>query len=197
MAYIGNQPSSGAFRKLDTLVFNGSTATFGLIAGGVAVSPGTATNLIISLNGVVQEPGTSYDVSGSNITFSSAPGAGSTFFGVQLGSVGTVNIVTDGSITADKLSVTPIPVIKGGTGTASLTGLVKGNGTGALTEAVSGTDIKTVNDVPVLGSGNITVQVPLVSGTNIKTINGVTLLGSGNYEIISGSDIANYMAGII
>lgn len=45
---------------------------------------------------------------------------------------------------------------------------------------VSGTDIKTLNSSPILGSGDIAVQVPLVSGTNIKTVNGTSLLGNGD-----------------
>ena len=66
---------------------------------------------------------------------------------------------------------------------------------------VSGTNIKTINNQSLLGSGNITisgtgavdsvngetgdvtVQETLVSGTNIKTLNGSTLLGSGNITV--------------
>lgn len=57
-----------------------------------------------------------------------------------------------------------LPVANGGTGATTLTGIVKGNGTGAMTAAVAGTDY----------------QAALVSGTNIKTLNGNTLLGSGD-----------------
>lgn len=45
---------------------------------------------------------------------------------------------------------------------------------------VSGTNIKTVNNTTLLGSGNVAVQATLVSGTNIKTINGTSVLGSGD-----------------
>ena len=45
---------------------------------------------------------------------------------------------------------------------------------------VSGTNIKTVGNTSLLGSGNIPVQTPLVSGTNIKTVNGTSILGSGD-----------------
>lgn len=75
---------------------------------------------------------------------------------------------------------------------------------------VSGSNIKTINGLSILGSGNITIngseeeiealqqaiarletsistkQNTLVSGTNIKTINGQSLLGSGNIEIQGG-----------
>lgn len=50
---------------------------------------------------------------------------------------------------------------------------------------VSGTNIKTLNNTTLLGSGNINVQTPLVSGTNIKTINNQSLLGSGNLTVVT------------
>lgn len=58
---------------------------------------------------------------------------------------------------------------------------------------VSGTNIKTVNNTTLLGSGNIDVQPTLVSGTNIKTVNSNSLLGSGNIAVqqtlVSGTNI--------
>ena len=51
---------------------------------------------------------------------------------------------------------------------------------------VSGSNIKTINGMNILGGGNLTVQEKLISGTNIKTINGQSLLGSGNISIGSG-----------
>lgn len=47
-------------------------------------------------------------------------------------------------------------------------------------------DTKTINNISLEGSGNISVQEPLVSGTNIKTVNGQTILGAGNIEISGG-----------
>lgn len=52
----------------------------------------------------------------------------------------------------------------------TVTGLLKGNGSGSVTAAVAGTDYQEV----------------LVSGTNIKTINNESLLGSGNITIQGG-----------
>ena len=51
---------------------------------------------------------------------------------------------------------------------------------------VSGSNIKTINGMNILGGGNLTVQEKLISGTNIKTINGQSILGSGNISIGSG-----------
>jgi hypothetical protein len=69
---------------LDSLTFNGVTTTFGLTIGSVAATPNSAASLLIVLNGVVQRPGVAYTVSGSQITFSAAPAATDTFFGVFL-----------------------------------------------------------------------------------------------------------------
>ena len=58
---------------------------------------------------------------------------------------------------------------------------------------VSGTNIKTVNNNSLLGSGDVAVQEVLVSGTNIKTINNNSLLGSGNITISGGGgDTVSY-----
>ena len=58
---------------------------------------------------------------------------------------------------------------------------------------VSGTNIKTVNNTSLLGSGNVSVQPALVSGTNIKTVNNNSILGSGDLSLatlpsVSSSD---------
>ena len=65
--------------------------------------------------------------------------------------------------------------------------------TGLQPQLVSGTNIKTINGMSILGSGNLSVQPTLVSGTNIKTINNSSILGSGNIDLqaklVSGTNI--------
>ena len=73
---------------------------------------------------------------------------------------------------------------------------------GKQEKLVSGVNIKTVNGMSLLGSGNVSIetntddidalktavsgkQEKLVSGVNIKTVNGMSLLGSGNVSIES------------
>jgi len=74
--YIGNIPSVGEFKKLDSLTstFNGSLTQFDLEYGSTSVSVGDASQLIVSLNGIIQEPLTAYTlaVGGSAIVFSSS-----------------------------------------------------------------------------------------------------------------------------
>lgn len=53
----------------------------------------------------------------------------------------------------------------------------------------SGSNIKTINNGSILGSGNIDLQTPLVSGSNIKTINGSSILGSGDINITTSDTL--------
>ena len=55
-------------------------------------------------------------------------------------------------------------------------------------ELVTTDGLKTINNTPLFGTGNIAVQEPLVSGTNIKTINGNSILGSGDLTISGGGN---------
>ena len=87
MAYIGPAPKLGQNREVDDISsgFNGSTTAFTLQVGGSNASPGSANNIIVSVNSVVLNPNTAYTVSGSTITFTSAPTNGQAFFGLILG----------------------------------------------------------------------------------------------------------------
>ena len=69
--------------------------------------------------------------------------------------------------------------------------LVNGSYTFYLTELLNSEDTKTINNISLKGTGNISVQEPLVSGTNIKTVNNQSLLGSGNIEINTATKMIN------
>ena len=105
--YIGNQPSAGEFKRLDSIasLFNGSTTQFNLNYNTVSQPVGDSSQLIVSLNGIVQEPLESYTlgIGGSSIIFSIAPTAGDTCHIVLLGGVGNTVTPADGSVTASKL----------------------------------------------------------------------------------------------
>ena len=112
MPYIGKSPQQGNYSKLDDFSgdFDGSDATHAIASGGTAIDPITPNALIISINGVLQEPSTDYTVSGSNITFTTAPAAGDNFFGVAMGEGVSIGTPSNSSVTSAKLSgnlVTP------------------------------------------------------------------------------------------
>ena len=106
MPYIGAEPLVGSYSKLDDISsgFNGSTTNFTLQVGSVNVTPPTETTMIISVGGLIQEPVTAYTVSGSTISFTSAPAAGAGFFGVLLGDALSIGTPSDGTVTAAKLA---------------------------------------------------------------------------------------------
>jgi len=71
MPFLGKQPLSGEFKKLDTIVPDGSSS-YTLEYDAVAFFPGQAERLLVSVNGVMQAAGTAFTIDGSTITFSEA-----------------------------------------------------------------------------------------------------------------------------
>ena len=106
MAYIGPEPKLGQNREVDDISsgFNGNTTAFTLQVAGADVSPGTANNIIVSVNNVIQNPNTAYSISGSTITFTSAPTNGQAFFGLVLGQGIDAQTVADQSVTNASVS---------------------------------------------------------------------------------------------
>ena len=69
MSYIGNQPTQVAFLT-DTFSGTGSATAFTM-----SVAPANSASVLVAISGVVQAPST-YSVSGTTLTFSSAPASG-------------------------------------------------------------------------------------------------------------------------
>ena len=101
MAYIGKIPLAGAFRKCDAITTS-STATYNLTVSSVAVSPESANNCIVSLNGVIQAPTSAYTIAGSTIVFnSSLTSADVVDFILILGDVLSIGTPSDDSINSN------------------------------------------------------------------------------------------------
>ncbi len=115
--YIGNAPAQGEFKKLDSIasLFDGVTSLFALKFNGSSVQVGDANQLLVSVNGVVQEPLVSYTLGngGSQIQFIAVPPIGSTCFITMFGAVGGVaNTITDNSVTSAKLADSSVTTSK-------------------------------------------------------------------------------------
>lgn len=106
MPYIGRQPVTGSYSKLDDISsgFNGSQVNFTLAIAGTNYVPGVAEQLLISIDGVLQEPGVAFTVASSTITFSTAPASGASFFGVALGDAVNIGTPSNSTVTAAKLT---------------------------------------------------------------------------------------------
>tara|TARA_A100000171_G_scaffold27589_1_gene25672 strand:+ start:1235 stop:2215 length:981 start_codon:yes stop_codon:yes gene_type:complete len=87
MAYLGRIPAGGRFAKLDDISssFNGSANTFTLSIGSDQPNIASASQVLVSVGGVLQEPETDYEVRTNQIVFTSAPPNGATFFAILLG----------------------------------------------------------------------------------------------------------------
>jgi hypothetical protein len=152
-------PSAGNdVKKLDDISsgFDNSTTTFALTLGGVAVIPVNAQSLTVSLGGVVQEPGTDYTVSGSNITFTTAPNSGLDFFAINRATATDIitktgvldNLIVSGmstqsSIQATNLNVSGVSTFStisqlNVTGVSTLTSLIVGSAITMSAEAIDG-----------------------------------------------------------
>jgi len=118
MPFIGQQPVTGAYHKLDSITAS-ATATYNLQLNGGAYSPASANHLLVSLNGVIQAPQDSFTVSGSTITFASALTASDNIdFIMAFGDVLSVGTPTDGSVNTSQLANSAVTSAKLGTGAA-------------------------------------------------------------------------------
>ena len=105
MPYIGVAPSSGLFKKLDSITTVNAQAAYTMQYNSSNFKPATAEQLIVSVNGVIQAPNDAYSVSGSTITFSEDLVTGDVIdFIVALGEVGNTVTPVDGSVDVNKMS---------------------------------------------------------------------------------------------
>lgn len=107
MSYIGNQPTSAAFLT-DSFSGTGSQTAF-----TVSAAPANSNSLIVAVSGVLQDPST-YSVSGTTLTFSAAPPAGTgnisvRFLGIPASGVTTTayRTITEFTATAGQTTFTP------------------------------------------------------------------------------------------
>ena len=64
MSYIGVPPVSGDFVVLDSITTS-ATASYTLQRSSVNFAPESANHMLVSLNGTIQKPNSSFTISGS------------------------------------------------------------------------------------------------------------------------------------
>ena len=143
MAYIGQSPSVGNFQVCDAISVVNGQAAYTMQVSSVNVVPETANHMIVSLNGVIQAPGSSYTVSGSTITFASNLATGDVINFIHiLGSVLDLGVPSDDTVTAAKISSNAVTAAKFNADVIS--------GQTALASAPADTDEFLVSDAGVL-----------------------------------------------
>ena len=154
MGYIGKQPIVGNFQVCDAISVVNGQAAYTMQVNSTNVEPETAFHMLVSLNGVLQKPGSSFTISGSTITFASNLVTNDVIdFIILLGDVLNIGTPSDDTVTAAKLNNDII------------------SGLTALTSAPADTDeflisdagtIKRIDASLVVGGGKV---LQLVSGT--------------------------------
>ena len=124
MAYIGNSPANvGNYQIVDDISssFNGSLTSFALTSGSIAVTPAKSGQLLVAINGVMQQPddtGTNgFKASSSNIVFSSPPANGDTFWAVYQGQNVDIGTPSDDVVDTTHIKDNAITTAKIATGT--------------------------------------------------------------------------------
>jgi hypothetical protein len=104
MAYIGKEPIVGNFQKCDAITVVNGQAAYTLQVSSVNVSPESANHMLVSLNGILQAPTTSFTVSGSTLTFASNLATGDVIdFVMLLGNVLDLGVPSDDTVGAAQI----------------------------------------------------------------------------------------------
>jgi hypothetical protein len=159
MSYIGREPTVGNFQVCDAISVVNGQAAYTMQVSSVNVSPETANHMIVSLNGIIQAPGSSYTVSGSTITFASNLVTGDVIDFIHiLGSVLDLGVPSDSTVSLAKLTAT---------GTKDATTFLRGDNTFA---APSGGKILQVVTASESASRSIT-STSYVNSSNGLSVN--------------------------
>ncbi len=193
MAYIGQGIKQGTFKVLDTSgnTYNGSNTTFSL---GTQV--GSAAQLLVSHDGVIQKAGTDYTLAsgGTQITFSTAPASGASIFITEIsGAVGGTVTPSDNSVGITQLNVSDgsngQALTTNGSGTLSFSTISTGL-TGIDDQSSSNDDQLTITDTAVVineDSDDVDFRVESNGNANMLVVNGGSdLVGIGSDPDLGG-----------
>ena len=162
---------------------NGSTTTF-----TSPVSTNLANNIIVSVDGIMQRPTTDYTVSGTTVTFGTAPPSGTAVlvrsFSGAINSKADLNVqnfTANGSNTVYKLAES---VTSGDNVLVSINGIIQKSGTDYTYN--TGTSNITFDEAPTLND-NIsfrTFDIQSASGFNYEAVSSnIDLVASGAYLV--------------
>ena len=166
--YIGKEPTVGNFQVCDALTAT-TTADYTLQVGGTNVTPESANHMLVSLNGILQKPGSSFTIAGATLSFASALTSNDSIdFVMLLGHVLDIGTPSDGTVTEPKLAANTGGIVDWQAVITSNTTMVAGRGyfvdtsSSALTmtlpsSASRGDEVWIVDYAASFDSNNLTV----------------------------------------
>ena len=156
--------------------------------GGVNVTPQSANHMIVSLNGTIQKPNSSFTISSSVITFSSNLATGDVIDFIQiLGDVLDLGVPSDATVSLAKLSAT---------GTKDATTFLRGDNTFAAA-GLDGWSSNSGNLLPADASKGIYLGVNSATAANLLDDYEEgdwtpTFVSNSGSSIYSGSSVGKY-----
>ena len=189
MAYIGREPQIGNFQVCDAISVVNGQASYTMQVSGVNATPQSANHMLVSLNGILQQPNSSFTISSSTITFASNLVTGDVIDFIQiLGDVLDLGVPSDNTVSLAKLTAT---------GTKDATTFLRGDNTFA-SAGITEVDMFRLT-ANVTSDGNITSNLERVDtnnfakiGTGMSESSGVfSFPSTGLYEITVQSRVAN------
>jgi hypothetical protein len=134
MAYIGTKPTVGNFQICDAISVVNGQAAYTMQVGSVNVIPQSANHMIVSLNGTIQKPNSSFTVSGAVITFSSNLVTNDVIDFIQiLGDVLDLGVPSDATVTTAKIVDGAITSAKLASGVGGVAGITSSADANAIT----------------------------------------------------------------
>jgi hypothetical protein len=183
MAYIGREPQIGNFQVCDAISVVDAQAAYTMQVATVDVFPESANHMLVSLNGILQAPTSSFTVSGSTITFASALETGDVIDFIQiLGNVLDLGVPSDNTVSLAKLTAT---------GTKDATTFLRGDNTfaeaggGKVLQVLTATDSTqrtTTSTSFVTASNTLSVDITPSAASSKVLIMISTVIGNNTAE---------------
>ena len=171
MGYIGRgNDAISNVEQLDNITFNGGT-TYALTKSSTAYTPTGKNNILISIDGVVQQ--NNFTVSGTNIVFDWSPTSSNTCNWIQHYGVGVVNTPADDSVTTAKIADDAITYAKIQNVTATDKILGRDSSGAGIVEEISPASLRTMINV---ADGSNAYTHPNHSGEVTSTNDGATVI---------------------
>ena len=177
--YIGNTPVTQLYNSaLDTFNGDGNTVAF-----TVSRVVGTEKDLDVTVNGVPQDPNTSYTVNGNVVTFTEAPSVGTGNIIVRFRAYVVMKIVPDDeSVTGAMIANTTITGVKIASNTISGLQIQDGSITGLEISANT------------IGSSNLTIT-GVAAGTYGGTGNTPSIIIDAQGRVTAAINVATTSSG--
>ena len=191
MAYIGRDLEYGVLDKQTLTGANGVKTVWNDLTSGVA----SASSLLVSVGGVIQEPDVAYTASGTVLSFTSAPGIGDVVYIVYLGkelAIPTAQSNLSYQTGTGDGTTTPIAILSRTAPTdqsimVMLNGVTQVPGTDY---SVSGTTLTFVT-APVVGENILVYFLGIASNIGTPSDGTVTQASMAAGVVLGGTSIGN------